>query len=105
MLRGIPNLVTLRPADAAETVEAWKVAITRTAGPTALILTRQKLPALTRATDAVTETARGGYIVHEPATAARAESIAAAITPPPSTPRAQICGPPWRGGTNRASAA
>ncbi|HET9134092.1 MAG TPA: transketolase, partial [Gemmatimonadales bacterium] len=76
MLRGIPNLVTLRPADAAETVEAWKVAITRTAGPTALILTRQKLPALTRATDAVTETARGGYIVHEPATAARAVILA-----------------------------
>ncbi|HET9133343.1 MAG TPA: transketolase C-terminal domain-containing protein, partial [Gemmatimonadales bacterium] len=76
MLRGIPNLVTLRPADAAETVEAWKVAITRTAGPTALILTRQKLPALTRATDAVAHTARGGYIVHEPATAARAVILA-----------------------------
>jgi transketolase len=76
MLRGIPNLVTLRPADAVETVEAWKVAITRMTGPTALILTRQKLPGLTRATDAVSNTARGAYIVHEPATAARAVILA-----------------------------
>jgi transketolase len=72
MLRGIPNLVTLRPADAAETVAAWRTAMLRTSGPTALILTRQKLPALARRSDAVAETARGGYILHEPATAPKA---------------------------------
>ncbi len=48
MLRAIPNLVTLRPADAAETIEAWKVAMERRDGPTMLVLTRQKLPLLER---------------------------------------------------------
>jgi len=45
-LRAIPNLVVLRPADAHETREAWRVALARRDGPTALILTRQKLPSL-----------------------------------------------------------
>lgn len=47
-LRAIPNLVVLRPADANEVTEAWKVAITRRHAPTALILTRQALPVLDR---------------------------------------------------------
>jgi transketolase len=47
-LRAIPNLVTLRPADANETVQAWRVAVARQHGPTALILTRQNLPTLDR---------------------------------------------------------
>jgi len=45
-LRTIPNLVVIRPADANETVEAWKYAINHKGGPVALILTRQKLPIL-----------------------------------------------------------
>ncbi len=45
-LRAIPNMVTIRPADANEVREAWKVAIARRNGPTALILTRQALPTL-----------------------------------------------------------
>lgn len=45
-LRSIPNLVVIRPADANETVEAWKYAINHKGGPVALILTRQKLPIL-----------------------------------------------------------
>lgn len=45
-LRSIPNLVVIRPADANETVEAWKYAINYRGGPVALILTRQKLPIL-----------------------------------------------------------
>ncbi len=45
-LRAIPNLVVLRPADANETAEAWRVALERGEGPTALVLTRQKLPVL-----------------------------------------------------------
>jgi transketolase len=49
MLRAIPDLVTLRPADAAETLEAWRVAMTRTGGPTILVLTRQKVPVIDRA--------------------------------------------------------
>jgi transketolase len=47
-LRAIPNLVTIRPADANETVYAWKIALARTHAPTALILTRQNLPTLDR---------------------------------------------------------
>ena len=43
-LRSIPNLVTIRPADANEVRQAWKVAITRKDGPTALALTRQAVP-------------------------------------------------------------
>lgn len=47
-LRAIPNLVTIRPCDGNETVHAWRVALARTHGPTALILTRQNLPTLDR---------------------------------------------------------
>lgn len=61
-LRAIPGLVVIRPADANETVEAWKVAIERTAGPTLLALTRQKVPTMNRPADAG-GVARGGYIV------------------------------------------
>ena len=61
-LRAIPNLVVIRPADANETQYAWKEAITREDGPTALILTRQGLPSLTGKFKDVT---RGGYIVVE----------------------------------------
>ena len=45
-LRAIPNMVTIRPADANEVREAWKVAISRRNGPTALVLTRQALSTL-----------------------------------------------------------
>ncbi|CAI8022351.1 Transketolase [Geodia barretti] len=46
-LRVMPNLHVVRPADANETVEAWRHALRRTEGPTALVLTRQKVPVLT----------------------------------------------------------
>jgi transketolase len=45
-LRSIPGMVVLRPADANETVAAWRVAIGRQQGPVALVLTRQGLPVL-----------------------------------------------------------
>ena len=45
-LRSIPGMVVLRPADANETVAAWRVAIGRGQGPVALVLTRQGLPVL-----------------------------------------------------------
>jgi transketolase len=47
-LRAIPNLVVIRPADANEVTQAWKVAISRRHAPTALIFTRQALPILDR---------------------------------------------------------
>jgi len=48
-LRAIPNLHVLRPADANETAAAWKMALERITGPSALVLTRQKLPVLPHA--------------------------------------------------------
>ena len=46
-LRATPNLTVIRPADANETVEAWRLTMKKMSGPVALILTRQKLPTLT----------------------------------------------------------
>ncbi|MCX7750551.1 MAG: transketolase [Candidatus Bipolaricaulota bacterium] len=48
-LRCVPNLVVIRPSDAEEVREAWRVALQRKDGPTALILTRQDVPVLDRA--------------------------------------------------------
>ncbi len=66
-LRSIPGLQVLRPCDANETAEAWRTAIEHRDGPTALILTRQKLPILAetlqRARDGFP---RGGYVLAEP---------------------------------------
>jgi transketolase len=45
-LRAMPNLYVFRPADANETAAAWRVAMERTEGPTAIVLTRQKIPVL-----------------------------------------------------------
>ncbi|MFW9799185.1 MAG: transketolase [Candidatus Thorarchaeota archaeon] len=47
-LRAIPDLVVIRPCDANEVVEAWRVAIARSEGPTLLTLSRQKIPILSR---------------------------------------------------------
>jgi len=67
MLRSIPNLTVIRPADAAETAEAWRMALEKHTGPTAIVLTRQKLPLLdhTRLAGA-TGARRGGYVLYEP---------------------------------------
>jgi transketolase len=67
MLRAIPNLVTLRPADARETIEAWKIAMERRDGPTMLVLTRQKLPVLERKVMGAAEgVRRGAYVLLDP---------------------------------------
>lgn len=64
-LRAIPNLTVIRPADAGETVQAWKVALQRH-GPTALALSRQGLPVLDRDKLAPAEgLARGAYALTE----------------------------------------
>jgi transketolase len=61
-LRCIPNLTVLRPADAAETAEAWRFAVRHRTGPTAIVLTRQKLPLLDRTRCApASGCARGAY--------------------------------------------
>ena len=61
-LRAIPQLTLLRPADAAEVAESWKIALNHKHGPVALVFTRQKLPFLDRAPYAGAEkVAKGGY--------------------------------------------
>ena len=68
-LRAIPNMVTIRPADATETVEAWKIALNRRQGPTALILSRQNLPVLDRTVlSPASGVQYGGYILWEAGT-------------------------------------
>ncbi|MBI4187062.1 MAG: transketolase [Chloroflexi bacterium] len=63
-LRAVPNLTTIRPADATETAEAWKVAMENRRGPTALVLSRQNLPILDRSSLAsASGLRRGGYIL------------------------------------------
>ncbi len=65
-LRAMPNLVVIRPADANEAVEAWKVAVERTSGPTALVLTRQAVPVLDRSALApASGLRRGAYVLKE----------------------------------------
>ena len=64
MLRSTPNVTVIRPADATETVEAWKAAVRRADGPTVLVLSRQKLPILDRTRYApAAGAARGGYVL------------------------------------------
>lgn len=72
-LRAVPNLYVVRPADAAETALAWRIAMERRNGPTALILTRQKVAMLNRSEDgylnghgplaSAAGTLRGGYVL------------------------------------------
>lgn len=63
-LRSIPNMILIRPADANETVIAWRIAIEHTTGPVALALTRQKIPFIDRTKYASAENAaKGAYIL------------------------------------------
>lgn len=63
-LRAMPNLTVIRPADANETVEAWKAAISNRKGPTALVLTRQGLPNYDRSKFApASGLQKGGYVL------------------------------------------
>ena len=65
-LRAIPNLDVIRPGDANETAAAWRCGVERRDGPTALILSRQKLPVLAgTAEKAVNGVARGGYVLRD----------------------------------------
>ena len=68
ILRATPNWTDLRPADANETVEAWKIALTHRDGPVGLMLTRQNLPTIDRGTHApASGIARGAYVLADAA--------------------------------------
>ncbi|HZL93999.1 MAG TPA: transketolase, partial [Vicinamibacterales bacterium] len=63
-LRAMPNMLILRPSDATETVEAWRVAFQHRHGPVGLVLTRQKLPVLDRTVLAsAAGLAQGAYVL------------------------------------------
>jgi transketolase len=63
-LRAIPNMLVLRPADARETVAAWRVAVAHRDGPVSLLLTRQNLPTLAGTSeDPAQGVGLGGYVV------------------------------------------
>ncbi|MCQ9383975.1 transketolase [Brevibacterium sp. 50QC2O2] len=65
-LRAIPNVDVVRPADANETAVAWRTVLDRTDGPTGMVLSRQALPILDRATLAPAElTSKGAYILKD----------------------------------------
>ncbi|MDG9923160.1 MULTISPECIES: transketolase [unclassified Pseudomonas] len=64
-LRGTPNLDTWRPADAVESAVAWKYAIERADGPSALIFSRQNLPHQARDGQQVADIARGAYVLKD----------------------------------------
>ncbi len=66
-LRAIPGLVVIRPCDANEVAEAWRVAIEQSHLPTALVLTRQDVPILDRSRYGSAEgLRRGGYVLADP---------------------------------------
>ena len=65
-LRAMPGLTVIRPSDATEAAEAWRQALLNTKGPTALVLTRQKLPVIDRQKYAPADNLkRGGYILKD----------------------------------------
>ncbi|MDH1680294.1 transketolase [Pseudomonas chengduensis] len=66
-LRGTPNLDTWRPADAVESAVAWKYAIERADGPSALVFSRQNLPHQSRDAQQLSDIERGGYVLKDSA--------------------------------------
>ncbi len=67
-LRAIPGLTVIRPADANETAEAWRVALTRSSGPVALVLGRQGLPVVDRKKySGASGLSQGAYVLCDPA--------------------------------------
>ena len=62
-LRGTPNVDAWRPCDAVESAVAWKYAIERNDGPSALIFSRQNLPHQSRDAQQLADIARGGYVL------------------------------------------
>ena len=98
-LRAIPHLYVVRPADVHEVREAWRLAILRRNAPTALALTRQKVPLIDRKVYASAEgLRRGGYILAEAASTSRDE---VSTESGPGSPSGQ---PAWGGGSDRVAA-
>lgn len=65
-LRAMPNLLVLRPADANETIQSWRVAVSHRSGPVALCLSRQDLPVLAQTATTRARVERGAYVLQDP---------------------------------------
>lgn len=76
MLRATPNMNVIRPADAAETAEAWEIALSSTETPTVLALSRQGLPTVRVENHPANATALGGYVLKDAVGTMRAIIIA-----------------------------
>ena len=69
-LRAIPGLTVIRPADANETAEAWRIAVEHKEGPVAIVLTRQNIPVIDRRKfNSAAELKRGAYILADSSSA------------------------------------
>ena len=75
-LRTTPNLETWRPCATSETAISWLSAITNTSKPTALILSRQKLPTFSRNESQINSISKGAYVLYEPESKAELVLIA-----------------------------
>jgi transketolase len=64
-LRGTPNMSLWRPCDAVETVVAWRAAVERSDGPTALVYSRQGLPHMDRSESQLADISKGAYVLRD----------------------------------------
>jgi transketolase len=104
-LRAIPHLFVIRPADNHEVREAWRLAILRRHAPTALALTRQKVPLIDRNRYAPAEgLRRGAYILAEAETTNPASDLARDPVRTGSGPGSPSGQPAWGGGGDRVGA-
>ncbi len=75
-MRMMPNMCVLRPADATETAVAWEIALRRTTGPTALLLSRQNLPVIDRSVyPSADEAKKGAYVLWQRVPELRPDAI------------------------------
>ncbi|NNL57439.1 MAG: transketolase, partial [Pseudomonadales bacterium] len=74
-LRTTPNLATWRPCDTVESAVAWRAALEKTDGPTALVFTRQGLPHQARSEQQLAQIERGAYVLHETVQGAQPDVI------------------------------
>ncbi len=92
-LRAIPGLVVYRPADPIETAAGWALAVERRHGPTALVLTRQKVPVLDRpAGFSSADARRGAYVVCKERNGRREVVVASGSEVAPATAAARELG-------------
>jgi len=87
-LRAIPKLWVIRPADANETAQAWRVALEREDGPVALLLSRQGIPVLDRDGEGLgraSELERGGYVLWDSSSSTTTTSISSSASDSSST--------------------